>query len=66
MIENADELHQTAVSGECAAVEAILLGLVTVGIGGGKFYYDATDVQADDGVSVLTSVHGGSWILHSP
>lgn len=67
VIENAAELRQAFVSGDCAAVEAILLGLVTAGDGGGgKFFYDATDVQADDGVLVLTSAYGGSWLKHSP
>lgn len=64
VVENAAELRRTSVANACAE-EAILLGLVTAYDGAGGFYYrDALDVQADDGVSVLTSDFGGSWLKH--
>lgn len=64
--ETAAELRAAAVTGDCAAVEAILLGLVTPGDGGsGKFYWDETSALPDDGVNVLVSTTAGAWIKHS-
>lgn len=64
VVDNADQLRNASVANGCAE-EAIMLGLVTAYDGAGGFYYrDANDVQADDGISVLSSIHGGSWLKH--
>lgn len=62
VVDNADALRNARIDTGCAD-EAIMKGLVTPGDGaGGVLYFDALDVQPDDGSIVFTSVFGGSWI----
>lgn len=64
--ETANELRAAAVTGDCAAVEAILLGLVTpLDGGGGKFFYDPTNTDPDDNATILVSTTVGAWVKHS-
>lgn len=63
--ETAQELREAEVTGDCAAVEAALIGITDVGIGGGKFYYDAANTDPDDNATILVSTTVGAWVKHS-